>query len=79
MTHYQKLATMIFRIIGAVFLIFGGILAILALIFVFFESRITIPIVLFYSLPTIILGILFFSLSRKLAKLVCFDFNKFDE
>lgn len=79
MTHYQKLSTMIFRIIGVVFLVFGGIAALLALLFIFGEMRMAIWIALFYSLPTIVFGILFFSLSGKLAKWVCFDFDKFND
>jgi len=70
---------MIFRIIGAFFLVFGGIAALIALIFTFGEMRISFGIAVFYALPTIIFGILFFSLSRILAKWVCFDFDKFNE
>lgn len=79
MTHYEKLATMLFRLIGTFFLIFGGISALAALIFISGEPRMAFWIALFYSLPTIIFGITFCSLGKKLAKWICFDFDKFNE
>lgn len=71
---------MIFRILGAFLLLVGIIIAVMALI--------TIPVnglfppiffIFFYSIPLTVLGILFFSGGRKLAKRVCFDFDRFDE
>ena len=76
MTHYQKLATMIFRIIGTVFLVFGVMTSLLVLFFIFAEPRMALPIAISYSLPTIVLGIVFFSFSRLLSGWVCFDFDK---
>lgn len=80
MTHYEKLSTMIFRILGTFLLLVGTIIAVMALI--------TIPVnglfppvffIIFYSIPLMVLGILFFSASRKLAKWVCFDFDRINE
>ena len=78
MTHYQKLAIMIFRVIGLFFLFFGGITVVYALIFTLVEIRIAVNAI-FYALPAIIFAIIFFSLSRKLASWVCFDFDKFND
>ena len=79
MTHYQKLATIAFRIIGTFFLVFGAIAAIIALIFIVGGETWAVAVALFYSIPSIVFGIVFFSLSRRLAKWVCFDFDKFNE
>lgn len=70
---------MIFRIIGVFFLVFGGIAAIIALIFTWGGIWMAFLIALLYALPTVVLGIIFFSLSRKLANWVCFDFDKFND
>jgi ABC-type arginine transport system permease subunit len=80
MTHYEKLATMIFRILGAFLLLVGIIIAVMA--------SLTMPVnglfppvffIIFYSIPLVVLGILFFYGGRKLARWVCSDFNKSDE
>ena len=87
MTHYQKLATMIFRIVGAFFLVLGAVMALVSLAITFLFkfssygnlSSTSVFMGNFCCLPAIIFGILFFGLSRILAKWVCFDFYKFNE
>lgn len=80
MTHYEKPATMIFRIFGAILLIVGILITFLALILGLTEPYFPVaPWVIFYSIPLTVLGILLFSGSRKLAKWICFDFNKLNE
>ncbi|HEX8250459.1 MAG TPA: hypothetical protein VF599_19950 [Pyrinomonadaceae bacterium] len=80
MTHYEKPATKIFRILGAFLLSIGILIALTALV--------TIPVnglfppfffIIFYSIPLTVLGILFFSGGRKPAQRICFDFDKFNE
>lgn len=82
MTHYEKLATMIFRIIGIFFLVLAVFLLILSSIFlligIFRESddlRIGLGILINYAFPTIVTGFLIFKVSGKLAKKACFDLN----
>lgn len=70
---------MIFRCVGAFFLMIGAVAAVAALIFIFLERSISVFLAVVYSLPTIFLGMSFFGLSRKLAAWVCFDFDKFDD
>jgi uncharacterized protein YacL len=81
MTHYEKLAAMIFRILGAFLLILGILIAVMALISIPVVQQLfpALIFIIFYSIPLAILGIYFFSTSRKLAKRVCFDFDKLDE
>ena len=75
MTHYQKLATMIFRIIGVIEIAIGLVLWIPSALISSFR-----PIyILFYVLPFLVLGFTFFVFSRQLARRVCFDFDKFDD
>ncbi len=75
MTHYQKLATMIFRIVGLI-LIIGGLFQTLVIFTLDFPVKYGS---FFYTLlPYLIVGILLTIASRFLAKLVCFDFNKSD-
>lgn len=82
MTHYQKLATMIFRVIGMVFLVLAGISLAVALLFsaagLFMRGglEIAFPIFVIYTIPTSIVGGIFFKFSKKLAEKVCFDFNE---
>lgn len=77
MTHYQKLATMIFRIIGLILIAASFILWIPA--FLLNLSRVNPFFTLFSMLPYLVLGILLFILSKFLAKWICFDFDKFNE
>lgn len=79
MTHYQKLTTIIFRVIGLIFLIFGTLGAIISLIFFLSREMWAILIGLVYGLLPMIFGIIFFSFSRRFAKWVCFDFDKYHE
>lgn len=85
MTHYQKIATMIFRIIGVFFLISSALIGLISLLLsLLFVSVGGIGnVVGFFSifswLPTLIFGIVFFSSSRLLAKWVCLDFYKINE
>ena len=83
MTHYQKLATMIFRILGLFFLTLGflfAIISIVALILVYsFNFVIYIVYANFNWLPLMLLGMFLFSTSRSLAKGICFDFDRFND
>lgn len=83
MTHYQKLATLIFRIIGALFLaiaIFYGLISVVASTLVYSLNSIAwLAFVNFYWLPLLIIGIILFASSKKLGKFVCFDFDRFDD
>lgn len=82
MNHYQKLATMIFRIIGAFLILFGILLVLMP-----FALSILGHLILFgYFTPTavfgillLILGIVLFASSKFLAKIICFDFDKSNE
>jgi hypothetical protein len=80
MTHYEKLVTMIFRILGAFLLIVGILIAVMALISIVVTELFPAAFfIVFYSVPLTVLGILFFSASRRLARWVCFDFDRFNE
>jgi hypothetical protein len=79
MTHYQKLATMLFRVIGAVLMLTGvATLAVFLVVGVFFPPMysMTLPFTLFYSLPLVLLGILFFASSMALARWVTVGFGE---
>jgi len=73
MTHYQKLAALIFRSIGCSFFV----LAITAALFCFtaplfgVQAKMIVLYLLFYSLPLAIFGSVFWILSKRLAKFVC--------
>ena len=81
MTHYQKLATMIFRIVGLFFLVLALISFVIALIFILLGTfanggiEMAFPLIIYFILTSIIGGV-FFKLSKKLAGKVCFDFNE---
>ena len=79
MSHYQKLATIIFRSVALIFMLIGaaaGLIGlVVSLLFSFGVPGLFIGI--FYSLPLIVLGIVLFSLSRFLARFVCNDFDEF--
>ena len=81
MTHYQKLALLLFRTIGTVFLVFSVLTALLSLTAPFFgnQANTIILFLIFYSLPLLIFGGAFWLLSKKLARFVCFDFGDSDE
>ena len=87
MTHYQKLATLIFRITGVFLLVLSAISFAIALFFIVFGAvaigfgsggglEIGVPLLLIYTLPTALIGIVFFKLSVKLALKVCFDLDE---
>ena len=86
MTHYKKLATMIFRIIGASLLVLTVISIIVAAFLGAFgiydssgtSTKLALAIFFFFTIPTAILGFVFFNVSRKLARIVCFDFDELD-
>jgi hypothetical protein len=76
MTHYQKLATLLFRVIGVfilavgvVMLIFAGGAAMLI------DRRMGLAIGTIYGPPFLIFGWALFALSKKLASWVCSDFE----
>ena len=77
MNHYQKLATIIFRIIGIVAFIAGLLLFLSSLSF---SSASYTPIsslsILVIFTPHLLGGLLLFVSSKFLAKLVCFDLNE---
>ena len=84
MTHYQKLATIVFRITGLILIIYNLMLCIqsfiISLIPEFQPLSSTIkPLTLSVVLPYLFMGIILFSLSKNLAKFICFDFDKYDE
>jgi hypothetical protein len=79
MTHYQKLATMIFRIIGGFFMLTGAVFLAVFLLFgllVPFMSTMTVPFTLIYSLPLVLLGIFFYSTSSFFARWVTVGFDE---
>jgi hypothetical protein len=77
MTHYQKLATMIFRIIGLVGII-GSFISWIG-VFLFAPRILGFFPIAFAVLPYLIVSMVLFGASRYLARWVCFDFDKFDE
>ena len=77
MTHYQKIATIIFRVIGVTVLIITLLLMILSFL-ISLPSMNSVMVFITFS-PHLIVAIVSFALSRFLAKLVCFDFDKSDE
>ena len=80
MTHYQKIATMAFRVIGSFLLVVGILAALIGLILsVSFFRDIGLWIAVFYSIPLAVFGVGTFSLSKNLGKLVCFDFDRFGD
>ena len=77
MTHYQKIAAMIFRIIGLIGIIFSFILWIAG--FLFAPRAFGLFSFAFVVLPYLIISMILFGASRFLARWVCFDFDKFGE
>ncbi|HRH46220.1 MAG TPA: hypothetical protein PKY82_31540 [Pyrinomonadaceae bacterium] len=74
MTHYQKLATMIFRIIGVISFI-AGLLLFLSSISLS-AGMINVFSIFTIFAPHLIGGFLLFVSSKVLAKLVCFDLDE---
>lgn len=76
MTHYQKLVTLIFRVIGTIIIAIG----VLMIIFAFgaamlIDRRTGIAIGTIYGPPCLILGGAFWGLSKKIAGWICHDFD----
>lgn len=87
MTHYQKLATMIFRIVGVLLITVSLILFIQAALSVrlvpqfqnlLLSANLSYLPYLIY-LVYLIAGMILFSSARFLAIWVCLDFDKFNE
>jgi uncharacterized membrane protein len=77
MTHYQKLATLVFRILAALILAVGVFMMIFAVgAGMMIDRRMGIAIGAVYGPPFLIFGGVFFYASRKLAEWVCYDFEK---
>ena len=86
MTHYQKFATMIFRVIGLLLIVGGLILFVQTAVSVwllpqfkdiFLSSDISyLPY--FIQLIYLLAGMILFLSARFLAIWICLDFNKFD-
>lgn len=82
MTHYEKLATMTFRVIGIFFLVPAALSFALVLVFfaLGFQGRggpdAAIQLFVLYTLPATIVGLIFFKLSKKLSKKVCSNFDE---
>jgi len=79
MTHYQKLAAMIFRIVGALLMLTGGVILAVFLVFGLLipaVNSLTVPLTLFYSLPLVLLGMFFFSASTLFARWVTIGFDE---
>ncbi len=77
MTHYQKLATMLFRIVGVFFLVVAILTAVGGYaLSMFWIREAGFLIAITYALPCTIIGILFCSLGRRLSMWVCFDFDR---
>ena len=68
---------MLFRVVGAALLTIGIFMGLFAIgTGLSGEVRVGILVGSLYSLPCLLFGGLFFVLSRRLAKWVCFDFEK---
>lgn len=80
MKHYQKLGTLLFRVIGVLILSIGVIMSIFATgIALLIDPRQGMAIGAIYGPPFLIFGWVFFGLSKKLAVWICYDFDKTDE
>jgi hypothetical protein len=77
MTHYQKLATLLFRVIGVIILAIGVVMLIFAAVVgLLIDPRAGFALGITYGPPCFIFGWAFFALSKKLASWVCADFEK---
>lgn len=77
MTHYQKIATLIFRIIGLIVFL-GGLLSMAVAWMLSLPAMNPFLIVIVY-LPHLVGSIILFAASKFLAKLVCFGLGNSDE
>lgn len=73
MTDYEKLATVIFRIIGCFFFVSAIVVGLLCFTAPFFDIYFNqvVLIFLFYAIPLTIFGSVFWFLSKRFAKFVC--------
>jgi hypothetical protein len=79
MTHYQKLATLLFRSVAVVCMLIGVYFGLVGLGMSLLSPLTFVPLLsLFNSLPPIVLGIVLFSLSKLLARFICNDFDEFN-
>ena len=77
MTHYQKLATLIFRSVAVILMLLGVGLGMVGVAISFLSPLLGPMVGLMNSLPPIVLGIVLFLLSRILASFICHDFETF--
>lgn len=78
MTHYQKIATLIFRIIAVLAMLWGLISWLIVAVTTFFVAHTTfLPSGFIVPGLYLVSGIIMFSLSRFLAAWVCLDFDEF--
>lgn len=70
MTHYQKITTLIFRTIGCTFFVLAGTATLLCLTAPLFDiqAKMIVLYLLFYSLPLVIFGSVFWILSKNWLK-----------
>lgn len=77
MTHYQKLAALIFRVIATLMLAIGLLALVFGLgAFLLIDRRMGVAIGVIYGPPFLLLGWGLYSLSIKLARWVCDGFEK---
>ena len=82
MTHYQKIATVAFRVAGIIIMHLGGGFSLIGFISAFVdkgEKQIIFILMMCYCFGIFTLGMSFYISSKLLAKLACFGLNKFDE
>lgn len=80
MSHYQKLATIIFRFAGAMLMFISALVVIVYFIsrigFIdYWDWRILIAATV-WTIPPLVTGFFIFAASKPLARWVCFDFDK---
>lgn len=77
MTHYQKLATIIFRSVAVILMLLGAVAGLYGLAVSLAAGFVGFLISWSFSLPTIVFGIVLFGISTWLSRLVCKDFDDF--
>ena len=79
MTHYQKLAIMIFRLFGALCMFLGALVGlaypITQYLFYGLYWELYLRFASFYTFPFLIFGFVLFIASRPLGRWICFDFE----
>jgi ABC-type Fe3+ transport system permease subunit len=77
MTHYQKIATLLFRVVAIIIALSGLIFSIVTFLG---NSTLMHPLgILVLALPPMVVGAGIFAFSRYLSGLVCFDFDKWND